>query len=72
VKPTGVYESQSWDQTKELAVARIAHAALVMLLTVAALCAVGCVHTWTETYHEYPPAAWEIGRVPPQGDPNDG
>jgi hypothetical protein len=51
--------------------ARIARAAAVVMLMIASLCSAGCLHTWTQTYRDYPPEAWD----PPQhhqGNPSDG
>jgi hypothetical protein len=53
--------------------ARIARMLAVGALLVASLGSAGCLHTWTQTYHDYPPEAWDL---PPyaqhQGDPRDG
>ena len=35
--------------------ARIARAVAVVMLVIASLCATGCLHTWTQTYQDYPP-----------------
>jgi hypothetical protein len=52
--------------------ARIARAAAVVMLVIASLCATGCLHTWTQTYQEYPPSAWENPPAAHQGNPQDG
>ena len=39
--------------------ARIARAVAVVMLVIASLCTTGCLHTWTQTYQDYPPSAWE-------------
>ncbi len=39
--------------------ARIARAVAVVMLVIASLCTTGCLHTWTQTYHDYPPSAWK-------------
>ena len=31
----------------------------VGVLVVASLGSAGCLHTWTQTYHDYPPEAWD-------------
>jgi hypothetical protein len=52
---------------------RIARALVVALLISAAMTSSGCIHTWTETYAEFPPEA--LGDKPHmhvQGDPSDG
>jgi hypothetical protein len=51
--------------------ARFARMVAVAVLVIASLGSAGCLHTLTETYHDYPPAAWD----PPtqhQGNPKDG
>jgi len=52
--------------------ARIARAVAVAILVIASLCNTGCLHTWTETYQEYPPSAWAPPHTHPQGNPKDG
>jgi hypothetical protein len=52
--------------------ARIARAAAMVLLAIAGLGSAGCLHTWAETYQDYPPAAWQPGPQHVQGDPSDG
>jgi len=52
--------------------ARIARAVAAALLVIASLGAAGCLHTWTGTYHDYPPSAWDPPHTHPQGNPNDG
>jgi hypothetical protein len=53
--------------------ARVARMVAVGLLLIASLGSAGCLHTWTQTYHDYPPEAWDR---PPytqhQGNPQDG
>ena len=51
--------------------ARMARAVAVATLVIASLLSSGCLHTWTQTYHEYPPSAWENAPAPHQGNPND-
>jgi hypothetical protein len=51
---------------------RIARAVATVVLLVASLAATGCLHTWTQTYYDYPPAAWDPPRTHPQGDPPAG
>jgi len=51
---------------------RIARAAAAVVLVIVSLSAAGCLHTWTETYRDYPPSAWDPPRTHPQGNPNDG
>lgn len=36
------------------------------------LCASGCLHTWTQTYQDYPPSAWDPPHSHPQGNSTDG
>jgi hypothetical protein len=52
--------------------ARIARIIAATVLLIAGLGSAGCLHTWTETYHDYPPDA----SLPPythhQGNPQDG
>ncbi len=52
--------------------ARIARAVAIVVLVIASLCTTGCLHTWTETYRDYPPDAWEPAHQPSQGNPSDG
>ena len=52
--------------------ARIARVVAVILLVVVSLCTTGCLHTWTQTYQEYPPDAWESSQAHRQGNPSDG
>jgi hypothetical protein len=51
--------------------ARLTRAVAVVMLVVGSLCCTGCLHTWTETYRDYPPAAWDPPK-PHQGNPSDG
>lgn len=52
--------------------AGIARAVAVLVLIIASLGSVGCLHTWTQTYQDYPPSAWEPADTHHQGDPKDG
>jgi hypothetical protein len=52
--------------------ARIARLLAVAALVLVSLSSTGCLHTWTETYHDYPPSAWEPPYTHPQGNPQDG
>jgi hypothetical protein len=52
--------------------ARIARAMAVVMLLIASLCSAGCLHTWTQTYQDYPPAAWDPPQPHRQGNPSDG
>jgi len=52
--------------------ARIARAVAGVVLVFALLGSAGCLHTWTETYRDYPPSAWDPPHSHPQGNPNDG
>ena len=53
--------------------ARIARMVVIGVLVVASLGIAGCLHTWTQTYEQYPPEAFTD---PPytkhQGNPGDG
>ena len=52
---------------------RIACAVVLALLVSAALGSSGCIHTWTETYSDFPPAAFDKQpHAHVQADPNDG
>jgi hypothetical protein len=51
---------------------RIAQAVATTLLLIAGLGVVGCIHTWTQTYQDYPPSAWAPPHTHLQGNPNDG
>jgi hypothetical protein len=51
---------------------RLVRAITVVILLVASLCSTGCLHTWTQTYQDYPPAAWDPTHSRPQGSPSDG
>jgi hypothetical protein len=47
-----------------------ARALSLALLVIAGLSMCGCIHTWTETYREYPPSAWDPAGVRTQrGNP---
>ena len=52
--------------------ARIARVVAVAVLVIASLGSTGCLHTWTQTYHDYPPSAWEPPYTHHQGNPKDG
>jgi hypothetical protein len=52
--------------------ARIARAVMLMLIAIAASGLAGCIHTWTETYAEFPPTIYDTPHVPSQGQPSDG
>jgi hypothetical protein len=52
--------------------ARIARAVAVVLLVTAGLCSTGCLHTWTQTYQDYPPDAWKVPEAQHQGNPSEG
>jgi hypothetical protein len=52
--------------------ARIARALAVAALVIASLGSTGCLHTWTQTYHDYPPSAWGPSDTQRQGNPKDG
>ena len=52
--------------------ARIARTVALAMLVLAGLSSVGCLHTWTQTYQDYPPSAWEPAHTHHQGDPPDG
>jgi hypothetical protein len=57
---------------------RIARTVVIALLLTAALGSSGCgwsrrfIHTWTETYADYPASAFDQHSAPPQGNPIDG
>ena len=44
----------------------------VSVLLVASLSSAGCLHTWTQTYHDYPPEAWDPPYTQHQANPRDG
>jgi hypothetical protein len=52
--------------------ARIARATAIILLVIATSGIAGCIHTWTETYAEFPPSIYDGSHAPRQGDPSDG
>jgi hypothetical protein len=52
--------------------ARIARAVAALLLLIVGLGVAGCIHTWTQTYQDYPPSADGPPHEHPQGDPSDG
>ena len=51
---------------------KIVRAMAAVILFVASLCATGCLHTWTQTYQDYPPSAWDPPHSRPQSNPSDG
>jgi hypothetical protein len=57
---------------KDEAMARIARMVAVIALVIASLGSTGCLHTWAQTYQDYPPSAWEPPYTHPQGEPKDG
>jgi hypothetical protein len=44
----------------------------VGVLLVASLGSSGCLHTWTQTYQDYPPEASDPPYTQHQGNPKDG
>ena len=72
VKSPDAAENMQERNRKELAMARIARAVAAVVLVIASLGVTGCLHTWTQTYYDYPPSAWDPPHTRPQGDPNDG
>jgi hypothetical protein len=52
--------------------ARIARMLAIATLVITSLGSTGCLHTWTQTYHDYPPSAWEAPYEHHQGNPRDG
>jgi hypothetical protein len=52
--------------------ARIAQRVAIMLLVMISLSTTGCLHTWAQTYQDYPPSAWDPPRSHPQGNPSSG
>lgn len=52
--------------------AKIVRAVALVALVAASFCATGCLHTWTQTYQDYPPSAWDPPHSRPQGAPGDG
>jgi hypothetical protein len=52
--------------------ARIARALAALVLLIASFGLAGCLHTWAQTYQDYPPAAWEPRQPHVQANPNDG
>jgi hypothetical protein len=53
-------------------VARITRVVVCALLVIITVSAAGCIHTWTQTYRDYPPPEMIPQHVPPQGNPSDG
>jgi hypothetical protein len=51
---------------------KIARVVAFVLLVITSLGSAGCLHTWTQTYQDYPPAAWQPRQPHVQGDPSDG
>jgi hypothetical protein len=51
---------------------RLTRALTALLLCIAGFSSTGCLHTWTQTYQDYPPSAWEPPHTHPQGNPSDG
>jgi hypothetical protein len=51
--------------------ARMARTVAALLLLILGLGVAGCIHTWTQTYQDYPPSA-NGPPHPPQGNPSDG
>jgi hypothetical protein len=51
---------------------RIARTIVMALVVGAVLGSSGCIHTWTETYAEFPPTIHDTPPLPPQGNPSDG
>jgi hypothetical protein len=49
-----------------------ARALAALLLVIVSVSATGCIHTWTETYADFPPSAWDPPHSKPQGNPSDG
>ena len=56
---------------KDFVMARIARAVAALFLLIVGLGVAGCIHTWTQTYQDYPPSANRPPQ-PPQGDPSEG
>ncbi len=52
--------------------ARIARAVALVVLVIAGLGSTGCLHTWAQTYQDFPPSAWEPAQPHRQGNPSDG
>ena len=48
--------------------AKIARAVVIVVLVIAGLGSTGCLHTWTGTYHDYPPSAWDPPHSHAPGD----
>jgi hypothetical protein len=51
--------------------ARIARTVLALLLLIVGFGVAGCIHTWTQTYQDYPPSVYGPLHQP-QGNPSDG
>jgi hypothetical protein len=52
--------------------ARIARTVVTVVLLIATLGAAGCLHTWTQTYYDYPSSAWDPPHTHAQGNSDDG
>ena len=52
--------------------ARIVRAVAIVVLVIASLGSVGCLHTWMYSFQDYPPSAWDPAYTKHQGDPKDG
>jgi hypothetical protein len=53
-------------------VTKVCRVVAIVTLLGATLCATGCLHTWTQTYQDYPPSAWDPAHSRTQGNPGDG
>lgn len=51
---------------------RFARAIALVLLAMTALTASGCIHTWAETYAEFPPSMGNTPHTHGQPNPSDG
>ncbi len=51
---------------------RYLRAIALALLAMTALAATGCIHTWTQTYAEFPPSIYNTPHTHGQPDPADG
>jgi hypothetical protein len=52
--------------------ARIARLVAIGILLIGSVSSTGCLHTWTQTYQDYPPEAALPAYSQHQGDPTDG
>ena len=57
---------------KERTMAKITRAMAAVALVIAGLCTTGCLHTWTQTYQDYPPSAAAPYEIHRQENPSDG